>query len=75
MPGAPRHDSTGLAVSPGSRSIALAQWLFPRDGRKTMIVALARKTLIALRRLVTTVTTGEIAGGVILRPTLGMLAK
>jgi transposase len=49
---------------------ALAQWFFTRtaDGRKgirkTMIVALARKLLIALWRMV---TTGEIPQGVILR--------
>ena len=51
-------------------SSALAQWFFERtaDGRsgtrKTMIVALARKLLIALWRLT---TTGEIPQGVILR--------
>jgi transposase len=51
----------------------LARWYFARtaDGRggtrKTMIVALARKLLIALWRLV---TTGEIPEGVILRPAL-----
>ena len=50
---------------------ALAQWYRARtlDGRKTtrkvMIVALARKLLIALWRLV---TTGEVPEGVILRP-------
>ena len=50
---------------------ALAQWFGARttDGRggtrKTMIVALARKLLIALWRLV---TTGEVPEGVILRP-------
>jgi transposase len=50
---------------------ALAQWFHARtaDGRgstrKTMIVALARKLLIALWRLV---TTGEIPQGVVLRP-------
>jgi transposase len=49
---------------------ALAQWFYARtaDGRKktrkTMIVALARKLLIALWRLV---TTGEIPAGVTLR--------
>jgi transposase len=50
---------------------ALAQWFHARtaDGRagtrKTMIVALARKLLIALWRLV---TTGEVAKGMVLRP-------
>jgi transposase len=50
---------------------ALAQWFHARtaDGRgrtrKTMIVALARKLLIALWRLV---TTGEVPQGVVLRP-------
>ena len=50
---------------------ALAQWFQARtaDGRgstrKTMIVALARKLLIALWRLV---TTGEVPQGVVLRP-------
>jgi transposase len=48
---------------------ALAQWYrtrTERDGkkRKTMIVALARKLLIALWRLV---TTGEVPAGVVLR--------
>jgi transposase len=52
---------------------ALAQWFHARtaDGRgstrKTMIVALARKLLIALWRLV---TTGEVPQGVVLRPAL-----
>ena len=50
---------------------ALAQWFQARtaDGRgstrKTMIVALARKLLIALWRLV---TTGEVSDGILLRP-------
>jgi transposase len=50
---------------------ALAQWFYRRtaDGRggtrKTMIVALARKLLIALWRLV---TTGEMPDGIVLRP-------
>ena len=49
----------------------MAKWFDLRtaDGRgstrKTMIVALARKLLIALWRLV---TTGEVPEGVILRP-------
>jgi transposase len=53
------------------RNSALAQWFHGRttDGRrntrKTMIVALARKLLIALWRLV---TTGEVPEGVVLRP-------
>jgi transposase len=50
---------------------ALARWFHARtaDGRsstrKTMVVALARKLLIALWRLV---TTGEVPQGVLLRP-------
>jgi transposase len=50
---------------------ALAQWFQTRaaDGRgstrKTMIVALARKLLIALWRLV---TTGELSDDIVLRP-------
>jgi transposase len=50
---------------------ALAQWFAARtaDGRgvtrKTMIVALARKLLIALWRMV---TTGEVPAGLVLRP-------
>ena len=50
---------------------ALAQWFRARtaDGRgstrKTMIVALARKLLIALWRLA---TTGEVSDGIVLRP-------
>ena len=48
---------------------ALAQWFQARTEnacgtRKTMIVALARKLLIALWRLV---TTGEVPAGVVLR--------
>jgi transposase len=48
---------------------ALAQWFRTRTEnargtRKTMIVALARKLLIALWRLV---TTGEVPAGVLLR--------
>jgi transposase len=51
------------------RDSALAQWYRAQTEsagkkRKTMIVALARKLLIALWRLV---TTGEVAGGVVLR--------
>ena len=50
---------------------ALAQWFHARtaDGRgstrKTMIVALARKLLIALWRLA---MTGEVSEGIVLRP-------
>jgi transposase len=53
------------------KNSALAQWFLARtaDGRrntrKTMIVALARKLLIALWRLA---TAGEVPAGVILRP-------
>jgi transposase len=53
------------------RASALTQWFHARtaDGRggtrKTMIVALARKLLIALWRLV---ATGEVPQGVVLRP-------
>jgi transposase len=53
------------------KASALAQWFHARtaDGRgstrKTMIVALARKLLIALWRLV---ATGELPQGVVLRP-------
>ena len=53
------------------KTSALAQWFQTRtaDGRgstrKTMIVALARKLLIALWRLV---TTGEVSDGIVLRP-------
>ena len=48
---------------------ALAQWFrarteTARGTRKTMIVALARKLLIALWRLV---TTGEVPAGVVMR--------
>jgi transposase len=52
---------------------ALAQWFIARtsDGRsatrKTMIVALARKLLIAFWRLV---TTGEVPKGIVLRPAI-----
>lgn len=55
------------------KNSALAQWFAARtaDGRasirKTMIVALARKLLIALWRLV---TRGEVPQGVVLRPAL-----
>ncbi len=52
---------------------ALVQWYRARTSdarggtRKTMIVALARKLLIALWRLV---TTGEVPDGFVLRPAL-----
>jgi transposase len=52
---------------------ALSQWYRERTAgakpqvRKTMIVALARKLLIALWRLV---TTGEVPQGVALRPAI-----
>jgi transposase len=52
---------------------ALAQWYRARtadarrDTRKTMIVALARKLLVALWKLV---TTGEVPHGVVLRPAM-----
>jgi transposase len=55
------------------KNSTLAQWYRARTSdvrgatRKTMIVALARKLLIALWRLV---TTGEVPDGVILRPAL-----
>ena len=50
---------------------ALAQWYRARTAdargatRKTLIIALARKLLVALWRLV---TTGEVPHGVVLRP-------
>ena len=50
---------------------ALAHWYWHRTAktrgaaRKTMIVALARKRLVALWRLT---TTGEVPEGVVLRP-------
>src|SRR6185503_7169255 len=53
------------------KNSALAQWFAARtaDGRastrKTMIVALARKLLIALWRLA---TSGEVSDGIVLRP-------
>jgi transposase len=67
----PRHDPTGLAFSDLSKGQRLAKWFRERtaDGRsttrKTMIVALARKLLIALWRLA---TTGEATEGIKLRP-------
>jgi transposase len=52
---------------------ALAQWYQARvttgKRRKTMIVALARKLLIALWRFV---TTGEVPQGIVLRPAAGL---
>lgn len=78
-PGPPCHDPAGLAlpqIPAAQRAGAIAcpgagrgYRARTRDGRgdlrKTMIVALARKLLIALWRLV---TTGELPEGVILRP-------
>ena len=55
------------------RDSALAKWFLARtadgrrDIRKTMIVALARKLLIALWRYV---TTGEVPAGAVLRPAI-----
>ncbi|MFC0809027.1 transposase [Ensifer sp. P24N7] len=66
-----RDDPVGVALSPLPERRALAQRFQARtsDGRsatrKTMIVALARKLLIALWRLV---TTGDVPEGVVLRP-------
>jgi transposase len=68
-----RHSSLQLAWRwlKWQKDSALAQWYFQRttDGRgvtrKTMIVALARKILIALWRYV---TTGELPAGVVLKP-------
>jgi hypothetical protein len=61
--------SVGLALPALPKDSALAQWYRTRteiDGRKrkTMIVALARKLLIARWRLA---TTGETPAGVVLR--------
>jgi transposase len=59
-----------MAVSQVQHDSELAQWFRARgvegrrDIRKKMIVALARKLLIALWRLV---TTGEVPAGVVLR--------
>jgi transposase len=64
-------DRRRVAVLRFQKDSALAQWFHARtaDGRggtrKTMIVALARKLLIALWRLV---TAGEMPQGVVLRP-------
>ena len=70
-PGAPRHDPVGVALSDvpeGQRTGAMvpagAPPIAARGTRKTMIVALARKLLVALWRLV---TTGEVPQGVVLR--------
>ena len=71
--GGPRHDSIRLALSLFQKDSALARGYRARtaDGhnsfRKTMIVALARKLLIALWRLV---MTGEMPEGVSLRPAM-----
>ena len=62
---------TGMIQLAWREDSALAQWFQTRaaDGhggtRKTMIVALVRKLLIALWRLV---TTGELSDGVVLGP-------
>ena len=71
MRGAARDDPTGLAL-PQVPERQRACSVVPHSGgrgrsgtRKTMIVALARKLLIALWRMV---KTGEIPEGVILRP-------
>jgi len=70
-PRAPRHDPVGMALPDVPEGSALAQWYRRKttDGRgtirKTMIVALARKLLVALWQLV---TTGEVPEGVVLRP-------
>jgi transposase len=68
-----RHSSLQLAWRwlKFQKDSALAQWYRARtangrgDTRKTMIVALARKILIALWRYV---TTGELPAGVVLKP-------
>ena len=68
-----RHSSLQLAWRwlKFQKGSALAQWFRQRtadgrgDTRKTMIVALARKILIALWRYV---TTGELPAGVVLKP-------
>jgi transposase len=68
-----RHASLQLAWRwlKWQKGSALAQWFFERTAgggaivRKKMIVALARKILIALWRYV---TTGEVPAGVVLRP-------
>jgi transposase len=68
-----RHSSLQLAWRwlKHQKGSALAQWYRQRtadgrgDTRKTMIVALARKILVALWRYV---TTGELPDGVVLKP-------
>jgi transposase len=67
-----RHDPAGLALSDVSeRQRGGAHWYRARtaDARgatlKALIIALARKVLVALWRLV---TTGEVPHGVVLRP-------
>ena len=63
------QDTTMIAVI--EMGLPLAQWYRARTAdarggtRKTLIVALARKLLIALWRMV---TTGEIPEGISLRP-------
>jgi transposase len=64
-------DIIGIRILMFQKESALAVWYRARTGdsrrgtRKTMIVALARKLVIALWRFV---TTGETLEGVILRP-------
>ena len=71
MPGYAAACCNWLGGFSASRRSALVKWFQARtaDGRaatrKTMILALARKLLLALWRLV---TTGEIPQGVVLRP-------
>ena len=67
-----RHDPTLMAVSDFQKDSALAHWFYARtknapQTRKTMIVALARKLLIALWRLA---REGAIPEGIVLRPAL-----
>jgi transposase len=68
--GSTRHDSIGVRLLMFQKNSALAQWFRARTEnargtRKTMIVALARKLLIALWRLV---REGVVPDGVVLRP-------
>jgi hypothetical protein len=68
--GSTRHNPIGVAISHVQKDSTLAQWFrvrteSARGTRKTMIVALARKLLIALWRLV---REGVVPDGVVLRP-------
>ena len=68
--GSTGHDSIGVGLLMFQKNSALAQWFRARTEntrgtRKTMIVALARKLLIALWRLV---REGVVPDGVVLRP-------